>query len=862
MSVTPFARSLFLADNMKLFKEVQEKCDCYLGLNKDFSAILFYGVMEDQRKAMVVLKEFVDTHKEVTEERICSFLFYNYLFRNKAEELAAVRKAAQVKLNGVKEKNVITVAGLEENVKKAMELLKEKEEKMKEEMIEVDLNSAQLNELLTKNNAFLKELREKYSLLSDISRENKKWMLVVSEEKKEEVKAKVLEYVGQIESVVLQIPLRLIPQFIGTKGKNISGYQKKHGIQMDLQDKSGELTLSGQKESMLNAKKEIEEWLVHHTLCSLEAEYDICMQCIVGKKGATRTQLEKDLGVEIRVEKEGIVWVMGEPEACTKAVQELDTLVKTFERENSAITVREDILKNAPEFRQAHLSAKMKEAGVEYQMNQRRHSVHLNGKEEAIKQASEYLHSLLEQYKNYKEQTLAIPKAHIGSLVGKNGEHLRALQEELKVMINTAKDDTVSIWGDAAQLPVAEEAILKDLKNRVVVSKEVACTVKQVEFLTADYNAVRTAIEDETGAKVYIPRDLPAVGPTKVTVSGNEEQVAAALPIVREATMGMLRQRIELTADELKALLAHDHIQIQRIQLESRCRIQSNETTGEVLLVGPKEGIQLVYKRFWSVLSELFPAKYQLLVLDEVVRLGLEDRAVEKEMKQEEAKEKGMIRLLADCVILTSPADSGVKQFMEELIARMKETNRLIFVGKEMISFVIGTKGARINQIKKNSNATLRVLRDEMVLISGAPEAIAKAAELLETALEEYKATHVTLTVEEELLNSVRGVRNSNILAIQREYNVRINVDRSGLISIQGTYKEMVEKASMDLNERIEKARENPEIISRPMREVRPRRVVEEKKEEVSAAGLWERLKQAPLLPSLGKTVGGSESYK
>ena len=355
---------------------------------------------------------------------------------------------------------------------------------------------------------------------------------------------------------------------------------------------------------------------------------------------------------------------------------------------------------------------------------------------------------------------------------------------------------------------------------------------------------------------------MTAMGATKVTVSGNEEQVAAALPIVREATMGMIRQRIELTAEELKALLTHNNIQIQRIQLESRCRIQSNEATGEVLLVGPKEGIQLVYKRFWSVLSELFPEKYQLLVLEEVVRLGLEDRAVEKEMKQQEEKEKGMIRLLADCVILTSPAGSGVKKYMEELVARMKESNRLLFVGKEMISFVIGVKGARINQIKKTSNANLRVLRDEVVLISGAPEAIAKAAELLETALEEYKATHVTVTVEEELLDSVRGVRNSNIIAIQREYNVRINVDRSGLISIVGTDKEMVEKASKDLNESIEKARENPEIVNRPMREARPRRVVEEKKEEVSAVGLWEKLKQAPLLPSMGKTVGGSESYK
>ena len=53
VSVTPFIRSLFLENSMKLFKKVQEECSCYLGMNSDFSGILLYGLMEDQKKASV-----------------------------------------------------------------------------------------------------------------------------------------------------------------------------------------------------------------------------------------------------------------------------------------------------------------------------------------------------------------------------------------------------------------------------------------------------------------------------------------------------------------------------------------------------------------------------------------------------------------------------------------------------------------------------------------------------------------------------------------------------------------------------------------------------------------------------------------
>ena len=66
-----------------------------------------------------------------------------------------IRQAAHVQMNGVK--NVVTVSGLEENVKKAIALLTERKEKMEKDMLVNELNAAQVTELTTKGNTFLKE---------------------------------------------------------------------------------------------------------------------------------------------------------------------------------------------------------------------------------------------------------------------------------------------------------------------------------------------------------------------------------------------------------------------------------------------------------------------------------------------------------------------------------------------------------------------------------------------------------------------------------------------------------------------------------------------------------------------------------
>ena len=128
-------------------------------------------------------------------------------------------------MNGVK--NVVTVSGLEENVKKAIALLTERKEKMEKDMLVNELNAAQVTELTTKGNTFLKELREKEGVFVDLNRNEKKLCVVCPEEKKEELQTLIQNKLAQIESVVMIIPSRLLSQFIGVKGQNITSYQKK-----------------------------------------------------------------------------------------------------------------------------------------------------------------------------------------------------------------------------------------------------------------------------------------------------------------------------------------------------------------------------------------------------------------------------------------------------------------------------------------------------------------------------------------------------------------------------------------------------------------------------------------------------------
>ena len=186
MKITDFTRNLLVVNGMAFFKQLQEQCACYISLNKE--VIVFYGKMEDQRKAMATVKEFIDTHGEVKEEVKCTSLFFNFLQNDKAKEMITISRSTHIQWTSNRSQFTIMISGLQENVNKTVEMMKKKEEEMKKSCLVFEMNTVQLNDLLSNNAAFLKQVREQYPLLSDIDRAEKKLILyVIEKDKKEEV---------------------------------------------------------------------------------------------------------------------------------------------------------------------------------------------------------------------------------------------------------------------------------------------------------------------------------------------------------------------------------------------------------------------------------------------------------------------------------------------------------------------------------------------------------------------------------------------------------------------------------------------------------------------------------------------------
>lgn len=295
---------------------------------------------------------------------------------------------------------------------------------------------------------------------------------------------------------------------------------------------------------------------------------------------------------------------------------------------------------------------------------------------------------------------------------------------------------------------------------------------------------------------------------------------------------------------------------MQRLALESHCRIQPEESSGVIKVVGPKEGVELVQDRIWSQLASLNPSKYQKVDGGEAVMLGLNEK---KEELSKYGKEHNVTLLLTPSAVLVEVEGDGMEETMKDVEKWMEEVgneNAIVEVGKNRVAYVIGAQGARIQSIAKQSGASLSILRDECVHIRGKPEQVQKARELIEKELETYDNTHITFQVDEALVYSMRGARNSNLSRIERDCHVRVRMDQDGSVSISGNDPEQVKEARYAIEQLKEEAQSNP--VREPVR--REEREKKEEKKEEPAVGIWEKLKRAPLLPT--KTVGGSDMYK
>ena len=795
----------------------------------------------------------------------CENLFTRFLLQNKAERMQQTQRQFNVRLqvsNGT-----LAVKGEKDAVAQAVAKVEALRAELATRTVEMAVNGAQIDMLLNQKAAVVQALEQEFGCLISVESAKGSMKVVVDEARREETVEAINAKLATVCAERVEIPECLLALFVGPKGSNINAMRKAHDTKAELE--KGVLEISGKEENVAAMKKAVEAWLEQHTIAEIPAERQLAREALIGEKGAKIQALRKDLAVEIQIE-EGKVVVIGAPENVEKAVATLTQLLDTYRKENAVISMRHEVFVNAKELRRSEIDAREKELNVT--MSLRHDAVYIHGDEASVAKAVQEIEGVVAKYAEFHEDSLEVPKEEIGVLLGKNGDNLRALESSLGVSVHI-EGGKLRIWGPASALPAAKAGILSNLEERVLLTEELNCTGKQIEFLRADRFEVVHTIQNTYNVTITLPREFPLSGPIKVAVRGNRRQLDEAIPVVREALQGLIRCELHLDG-MVHRLLTESSLQFQRLALESRCRIQPDEAAGVVRIVGPKQGVELVQTRVWEQLAALDASRYRKIDVSEAVLLGLQEK---KDALKAFSKQHGVqLRLLPQAVLVEAPAEAmeAAAAFVQSLVEAAAQESVLVPVGKERVAFVIGVQGARINGIIKQSGAQLRVLRDEWVHVLGKPEQTAKARALLEAALAEYAATHVAFQVDEALVYGIRGPRSSNLVRIERECHVRVRLEADGAVSIVGNEGEDVANARAALEKLEEEARANPvqempyrgarEGGERPYRREREQGAEERKqkkgKEETPAESVWEKLKHAPLLPS--KTVGGSDMYK
>ena len=820
---------------------------------------------------------------------------FHFLLDAKGSRLQAIQKATDARLHMNSKEKYVEISGLQTHVEAAKEAIAKAEQEMVDQTVTIPVTDAQLDMLMKDKGALAKQLQTQHACTIRMDRTKGEMSIRAPEDKREAARAAVEAILATVRVETLTLHSLQCPPFVGTNGKNINALRKESGASLKLGKDDHQLTISGEEAAVAKAKELVQNWLAAHVVRDLEVEESFAFAVVVGPDGSCRQALEKELSVEISVKsKKGsatLISVMGEEAKAEAAAVALQARIAQYAKENAVVTFPALVLRNAPELRRDQLDAKGKELEVTFTLQDRRQQVAVQGTEEKLPAAVAFLTALQAQYAEFAELVLDIPQSAIGMLLGKKGENVQRLRETLGVQINTSKD-RVSLWGLQSKLEAAKEAVLANLEERTKLEEPVKCLVKEVAFLTANRYAAANHIQEVTGATVLIPKELPMFGATEVIVRGNKRQVEAAVPLVREALKGLERETLTVPPAHLTAVLDGGVMQIQRLALESRCRITPEREQGTVLVVGAKEGVALVLRRFWEQLAALMPAVYHLQKLEEAEGYGLEKNAKKLEA---EAAAKGLCLAITPSTAFLYVAESAEsaesaakegaadletgKQWLAEVCETAAKENRVIALDRECVPFLIGSHGARISSIRKSSGASLEIVHEDAVLVQGKEEKVAKAVELVAKAMEEYANTHRTLEIDPQYIGVLVGARGGNLQRLRQQYFTNITVEDDGLVKVSGSQAEQVKSTVEAIEKYLEEVREREgmgesgalPLLQEVSRDGRrdgcrdgrrdgrrdSRREQEEKSTQPSPESVWERLKSAPVL---GR--GGSDRYK
>jgi polyribonucleotide nucleotidyltransferase len=131
----------------------------------------------------------------------------------------------------------------------------------------------------------------------------------------------------------------------------------------------------------------------------------------------------------------------------------------------------------------------------------------------------------------------------------------------------------------------------------------------------------------------------------------------------------------------------------------------------------------------------------------------------------------------------TKKSVKAARVLIDEVVSENKEIEVEVFVDREYISAIVGSKGASIQQMQKDSGfCKFDIVKDDperpFVRIRGRPDQLAQGKAVLEEKLEEIKKTYRSIPLSQAMCSVVIGKGGATITKLQEDSGARISYDR------------------------------------------------------------------------------------
>uniref|UniRef100_A0A673YYI7 Vigilin n=1 Tax=Salmo trutta TaxID=8032 RepID=A0A673YYI7_SALTR len=463
-------------------------------------------------------------------------------------------------------------------------------------------------------------------------------------------------------------------------------------------------------------------------------------------------------------------------------------------------------------------------------------SIMVSGKLDAVMKARKEIVSRLQ---TQASATVAIPKEHHRFVIGKNGEKLQELELKTATKIQIPRPDDpsnhIKISGTKEGLEKAKHEIL------LISAEQDKRAVERVNidkvfhpFITGAYNKLVADMMQETGARINVPP--PSVNKTEIVITGEKEQVALAVAMIKKIYEGKQKNAttiaVEVKKSQHKYVIGPKGNTLQEILEKTGVSVEipppdSNSET--VILRGEPD-------RLGQALTEVY-AKANSYTVSSVVAPSWLHRFIIGKKGQNLAKITQQMPKVhieftegEDKITLEGPTkdmqmvQSQMEAIVTDLVSRMDY--REISVDPRFHRHLIGKGGANINRIKDLHKVSVRIPPDNekshLIRIEGDPQGVQEASkELLELASRMENERTKDLIIEQRFHRAIIGQKGEKIKDVRDKFpEVIINFPdpaaKSDIVQLRGPRNE-VEKCSKFMAKMVAEMVENGFFLSVPI---------------------------------------------